>query len=68
MNNETKGILARLYAFLKLVFKAVGTAIGVAVVAMCIMGVIELSSAVMLLGIGVAALGIAALMSKKDKE
>lgn len=41
-----------------LILRAVGLATGVAVVAMMIMNVIELNTAVMLLGIGVASLGI----------
>ncbi|MBR3987964.1 MAG: hypothetical protein IKK10_01525 [Clostridia bacterium] len=65
MKNET---LKKLYGFVKLVFKAVATAMGVAVVAMSIMGKIDAESAVMLLGIGLAGSGIAALMSGKDKE
>lgn len=65
MKNET---MKKLYGFIKLVFKAVATAMGVAVVAMCIMGKIDLQSAVMLLGIGLAGSGIAALMGGKDKE
>lgn len=65
MKNET---LKKLYSFIRLVFKAVATAMGVAVVAMCIMGKIDIQSAVMLLGIGLAGSGIAALMSGKDKE
>lgn len=65
MKNET---LKKLYSFIRLVFKAVATAMGVAVAAMCIMGKIDMQSAVMLLGIGLAGSGIAALMSGKDKE
>ena len=65
MKNET---LKKLYNFIKLVLKALATAMGVAVVALSIMGKIELQSAVMLLGIGLAGSGIAALMGSKDKE
>ena len=65
MKNET---LKKLYNFIKLVLKALATAMGVAVVALSIMGKIELQSAVMLLGIGLAGSGIAALMGQKDKE
>lgn len=65
MKNET---LRKLYSFIKLVFKAVATAMGVAVVVLSIMGKLEVSSAVMLLGIGLAGTGIASLMDKKDKE
>ena len=57
-----------LYNFIKLVLKALATAMGVAVVALSIMGKIDLQSAVMLLGIGLAGSGIAALMGPKDKE
>lgn len=65
MKNET---LKKLYSFIRLIFKAVATAMGVAVVAMSIMGKIDVQSAIMLLGIGLAGSGIAALMSGKDKE
>ncbi len=65
MNN---GTLKKLYGFIRLVFKAVATAMGVAVVAMSIMGKIDVNTAIMLLGIGLAGSGIAALMSGKDKE
>lgn len=65
MKNET---LKKLYSFVTLVFKAVTTAMGVAVVAMSIMGKIDVQSAVMLLGIGLAGSGIAALMSGKDRK
>lgn len=70
MNNktETKDTLTKLYAFIKLVFKAVGSAMGVAVVALVIMGEIKIENAVMLLGIGLASLGIASLMSKKNED
>ena len=57
-----------LYNFIKLVLKALATAMGVAVVALSIMGKIDLQSAVMLLGIGLAGSGIAALMGPEDKE
>ncbi|MBE6794731.1 MAG: hypothetical protein E7532_07290 [Ruminococcaceae bacterium] len=65
MKNEA---LKKLCGFIKLVFKAVTTAMGVAVVALSIMGKVDMDSAVMLLGIGVACAGISALMSGKDKE
>lgn len=65
MKNET---LKKLYSFVKLVFKAVATAMGVAVITMSIMGKIDVQSAVMLLGIGLAGSGIAALMSEKDSK
>ena len=64
MKNET---LKKLYDFVKLVFKAVAVAMGVAVVAMSIMGKIDVQSAIILLGIGLAGSGIAALMAK-NKE
>lgn len=65
MKNET---LKKLYGFIKLVFKAVATAMGVAVVAMSIMGKLDTASAITLLGIGLAGSGIAALMNGKEKE
>lgn len=65
MKNE---ILKKIYDFIKLVLKAVGVAMGVAVVALSAMGEINTVSAVTLLGIGVAGLGIAAIMSKKNEE
>lgn len=65
MKNET---LKKFYSFLKLVFKAVAVAMGVAVVAMSIMGKIDTTSAITLLGIGLAGSGIAALMTKKNEE
>ncbi|MBQ8572538.1 MAG: hypothetical protein Q4B92_04720 [Ruminococcus sp.] len=65
MKNET---LKKLYGFIKLVFKAVGTAMGVAVVVLSIMGKLDVNTAIMLLGIGVAGTGIAALMTNSDKE
>ena len=65
MKNET---LKKLYTFVKLVFKAVAVAMGVAVTAMSIMGKIDVQSAVMLLGIGLAGSGIAALMTKNNED
>jgi len=65
MKNE---ILKKIYDFIKLVLKAVGVAMGVAVVALSAMGEINTVSAVTILGIGVAGLGIAAIMSKKNEE
>lgn len=63
MKNEN---LKKFYEFLRLVFKAVGVAMGVAVVALSIMGKIEANSAILLLGIGLAGSGVAALMEKKN--
>lgn len=63
MKNET---LNKLFSFIKLVFKAVAVAMGVAVVVLSIMGKIEANSAIMLLGIGLVGSGIAALMEKKN--
>ena len=65
MKNET---MKKLYSFISLVFKAVATAMGVAVVVMSIMGKIDATSAITLLGIGLAGSGVAALMSGKNKE
>ncbi len=65
MKNET---LRKLFDFIRLVFKAVATAMGVAVVVMSIMGKIDVQSAVMLLGIGLAGSGVAALMAKKNED
>ncbi len=61
MKSET---LKKLYGFIKLVFKAVGTAMGVSVVVLSVMGKLEANTAIMLLGIGLAGTGIAALMTK----
>ena len=63
MKNEN---LNKFYSFIGLVFKAVGLAMGVAVVVLSIMGEIEADSAIMLLGIGLAGTGVAALMEKKN--
>lgn len=63
MKNEK---LKKLYDFIKLVFKAVAVAMGVAVVALSIMGKMDTVSAITLLGIGLAGSGIAALMEKKS--
>ena len=63
MKNEN---LRKLYSFIRLVFKAVGLAMGVAVVALSIMGEIEVNSGIMLLSIGLVGSGIAALMEKKN--
>ena len=49
------------------VFRAVGLAMGVATTALLIMGKVEISSALMLLAIGVAALGISTFAQKCDK-
>lgn len=65
MKNET---LKRLYGFIQLVFKALATAMGVAVVVLSIMSKLDVNTAIMLLGIGVAGSGIAALMSEKTKS
>lgn len=65
MKSET---LRKLFDFIRLVFKAVATAMGVAVVVMSIMGKIDVQSAVMLLGIGLAGSGVAALMTKKNED
>ena len=65
MKNET---LKKLFDFNRLVFKAVATAMGVAVVVMSIMGKIDVQSAVMLLGIGLAGSGVASLMTKKNED
>ncbi|MBQ8796057.1 MAG: hypothetical protein IJZ54_06510 [Clostridia bacterium] len=65
MKNET---LRKLFDFIRLVFKAVATAMGVAVVVMSIMGKIDVQSAVMLLGIGLAGSGVASLMTKKNED
>lgn len=64
MKNET---LKKLYDFVKLVFKALATAMGVAVVALSVMGRIDTATAITFLGIGVAGSGVALLMSKKNE-
>lgn len=49
---------------INIVFKAVGTAMGVAVAVISSMGNMDTSSMISLLGIGVACLGISALSQK----
>ena len=51
-----------------LVFRAVGLAMGVAVVVLSILGSISPETAVLLLGIGLASLGIAALDKATDVQ
>lgn len=51
-----------------LVFRAVGLAMGVAVVVLSILGSMTPETGVLLLGIGLAALGIAALDSATDVQ
>ncbi len=53
--------------FIRLIFKAVALALGVAVTSLLIMGEIETNSALMLLGIGLAGAGGALLMERGDK-
>lgn len=65
MKNET---LKKFYDFVGLVLKAVAAAMGVAVVALSIMGKIDTASSITLLGIGLAGSGIAALMTKKNEN
>ena len=65
MKNET---LKKFYDFVRLVLKAVAAAMGVAVVALSIMGKIDTASSITLLGIGLAGSGIAALMTKKNEN
>ncbi|MBR2715167.1 MAG: hypothetical protein IKB73_03040 [Ruminococcus sp.] len=48
----------------KLIFKAVSLAMGVAVVALSIMNEIDTDSAIMMLGVGVTALSVALIMNK----
>ncbi len=43
---------------INLVFKAVGLAMGVAVTVLCVINQIDVNSAITMLGIGLAALGI----------
>lgn len=51
-----------------LIFKAVSLAMGVAVVALSIMNEVDTSTAIMMLGIGVATSGAALLMNKSKDE
>lgn len=53
---------------IRLIFKAVALAMGVAVVAMMIMNIIALESAVLLLGIGLACAGMERLMESKNNS
>ncbi len=53
---------------IKLIFKAVSLATGVAVVALSVMKQIDTDTAITLLGIGVASSGVAQLMDKKKVE
>lgn len=50
-----------IYEIASIVFKAMATAMGVAVVALSCMGSLETESAITLLGIGLASAGIAML-------
>lgn len=65
MKNET---LKKLFSFIKLVLKAVGAAMGVAVVVLSIMGQLDTETAIMMLGIGLAGLGTASIMGKKNED
>lgn len=65
MKNET---LKKLFNFIKLVLKAVGAAMGVAVVVLSIMGQLDTETAIMMLGIGLAGLGTASIMGKKNED
>lgn len=51
----------------RLIFKAVALAMGVAVTALMIMGKIETNSALTLLGLGLAGAGGALLLERGDK-
>lgn len=53
--------------FIRLIFKAVSLAMGVAVIALLIMNKIDTQNALMLLGIGVTGSGVAHLMDRGDK-
>lgn len=53
---------------IRLIFKAVALAMGVAVVAMMIMNIIALESAVLMLAIGLACAGIERLMKSKNNS
>ena len=66
-NNE-KNSFTKVYELIRLIFRAVAVAMGVAVVTLTIMNNLSITSGFMLLGIGVAATGIAALMNKNSKD
>lgn len=48
-------------SLIQLVLRAVGLAMGVAVVVLSVLGTVEAETAVLLLGLGLAALGLSAL-------
>ncbi|MBQ8860740.1 MAG: hypothetical protein IJ015_05350 [Ruminococcus sp.] len=59
--NNIKGLV-------KLIFKAVTLAMGVAVVALSIMNEIDTQTAIMMLGIGVVGSGMALIMDKNKDQ
>lgn len=52
----------------KLIFKAVSLAMGVAVVALSIMNEIDTDTAIVMLGIGLSGAGVALIMDKNKEE
>lgn len=60
--------MKKIMEMIRLIFKAVALAMGVAVVAMTIMNIIALESAVLLLGIGLACAGMERLMESKNNS
>lgn len=60
--------MKKIMEMIRLIFKAVALAMGVAVVAMMIMNIIALESAVLLLGIGLACAGMERLMESKNNS
>ena len=52
---------------INIIFKAVGLAMGVAVIALSIMKQLPTETAIILLGIGVACIGISGFIKEKDK-
>lgn len=53
---------------IKLIFKAVSLAMGVAVVALSIMNEIDTDTAIVMLGIGLSGAGVALIMDKNKEE
>ena len=61
-----KPLTERISAIVTLVLKAVGLAMGIAVVVLSAVGGLETSSAVSMLGIGLACLGVVSLRPKEE--
>jgi small-conductance mechanosensitive channel len=60
--------MKKISAIIDLVLRAIGLAMGVAVVVLGILGVAEVSTMITLIGIGLFCLGLSALDQVKDEE